>query len=141
MRVAATFILLTQSALLSAPSSAQTSAASTYSEMSREQTLPLIARALRDFLVDSGSVTNFSVCYPALKVKMRDGRPLRWTIMFSLNARNRLGGYTGAEQMAAVFRPDRPVEIISTGMPPGLGDYGTCTRVPDAEIHRMIETE
>jgi hypothetical protein len=109
--------------------------------MSRDQTLPAIAQALRDYLIDAGSVTNFAACYPALKVKFKDGRPIRWTIMFSLNAKNSFGGYTGAQQWAAVFRPNRAVELISVGMPPGLGDYGKCTRVPDAEIRQMIEAE
>jgi hypothetical protein len=124
-----------------AANSAQPADLTSYPEMSREHTLPAIAHALRDYLIDAGSVTNFAVCYPAMKVKLRDGIPVRWTIMFSLNARNSFGGYTGAQQMAAVFRPGRPVEIISTGMPPGLGNYGECTRVPDAEIRRLIEAE
>jgi hypothetical protein len=109
--------------------------------MSREQTLPRIARALRDHLLDAASITNFIACYPPVKVKLKEGRPVRWTVMFSLNAKNSYGGYTGAEQMAAVFQPNKPVRIISTGMPPGLGDYGTCTRVPDAEIRQLIEAE
>ena len=130
--------------LLAQPSpaiSAQSGDVPGYPEMSREQTLPAIAHALRDYLLDAGSVTNFEVCYPALKVKFKDRKPLRWTIMFSLNAKNSFGGYTGAQQMAAVFRQGRPVEIISIGMPPGLGNYGQCARVPEAEIRRLIEAE
>jgi hypothetical protein len=121
--------------------SAQSGDPSGYPEMSREQTLPAIAHALRYYLLDADSVRNFEVCYPALKVKFRGGRPVRWTIMFSLNAKNSFGGYTGAQQMAAVFRPGRPVEIISVGMPPGLGNYGQCARIPDSEIRRLIEAE
>lgn len=137
MRTGFLLLLATVAALPKTAAGAQAD----YPEMSREQTLPAIAQGLRDYLKDAGSVTNFVACYPAMKVKLRDGRPVRWTIMFSLNSRNSYGGYTGAQQMAAVFRPDQPIEIISTGMPPGLGNYGKCTRVPDAEIRRLIEAE
>lgn len=141
MRAAVKLLLGVAAALPSAASEAQSGDPSGYPEMSRERTLPAIARALRDHLIDPGSVTNFVACYPAMKVKIKDGRPVRWTIMFSLNSRNSYGGYTGAQQMAAVFRPGQPAEIISTGMPPGLGNYGACTRVPDAEIRRLIEAQ
>lgn len=141
MRPTLKLLLVVVSALPSVEIAARAGDPSTYPELSKEQTLPAIAHALRDHLIDAGSVTNFAACYPALKVKLREGRPVRWTIMFSLNSRNRYGGYTGSQQMAAVFRLDQPVEIISTGMPPGLGNYGTCTRVPDVEIRRLIEAE
>ena len=141
MRIAVMSTLLVQSALPNAGVGAQAGSPSSYPEMSKEQTLPVIAQALRDYLLDAGSVTNFAACYPAMKVKFREGRPVRWTIMFSLNAKNSYGGYTGAQQMAAVFQPNRSVQIISTGMPPALGNYGECTRVPDVEIRRLIEGE
>ncbi|QPQ54437.1 hypothetical protein IC614_08775 [Allosphingosinicella flava] len=112
---------------------------SAYREMSPEQTLPFIAKALRDNLLDAGSVTNFSACYPPVKVKFKDGRPVRWTIMLSLNAKNSYGGYTGLEQMAAVFYADKPVMLGSTGMSPSSKLLGSCTRVSDAEIQRMIQ--
>lgn len=141
MRVAVLSILLVQSTLWGAAAGARPGDLSGFPAMSRDHTLPMIARALRDHLLDPSSVTNFAVCYPAMKVKITDGRPVRWTIMFSLNAKNSYGGYTGAQQLAAVFRADRPVQIVSTGMPPGLGNYGECTRVPDIEIRRLIEAE
>lgn len=141
MRPAPRSMLIALTALPSAAGGAQAGNPSSYPEMSMEQTLPVIARGLRDHLLDAGSVTNFAACYPAMKVKLKDGRPVRWTIMFSLNAKNSYGGYTGAQQMAAIFRADRPVEIVSVGMPAGLGVYGRCTRVPDVEIRRLIEAE
>lgn len=134
-------MLVLLSAQPSTAAGAQAENPSSYPDMSREQTLPVIARALRDHLLDASSITNFSACYPPVKVKLKDGRPVRWTVMFSLNAKNSYGGYTGAQQMAAVFRPNRAVQIIFTGMPPGLGNYGQCTRVPDAEIRQLIEVE
>ena len=124
-----------------APAAAtETEDLSAYPEMSRERTLPALAKALRDHLLDAGSATNFSACYPPVRVKFRNGRPVRWTIMFSLNARNSYGGYTGLQQMAAVFYADRPVSIISTGMAP-LQRFRNCPRVPDVEIRRLIEAE
>jgi hypothetical protein len=113
---------------------------SSYPEMSREQTLPVIAKALRNFLLDAGSVTNFTVCYPPVKVKFKDARRVRWTVMFSLNARNSYGGYTGTQQLAAIFYADKPVHIFNSGMAPTV-QYGTCTHVPDAEIRQLIEAE
>ena len=59
-----------------------------YPEMSRDRTLPALAHALRYHLLDPSSITNFSACYPPVKVKFKDGKPVRWTVMFSLNARN-----------------------------------------------------
>ncbi len=41
--------------------------------------------------------------------------------------------------MAAIFHSNKQVQIILIGMPPGLGNYGTCIRVPDEEIRRLIE--
>ena len=120
---------------------AQQGDASAYPEMSHERTLPLIAEALRDHLLDAGSVTNFTICHPAVKVKFKEGKPTRWTVMFSLNAKNSYGGYTGVQQMAAIFYANKPVSIVSTGMSPGLRQFGTCTRVPDAEIRRLIQGE
>ena len=130
-------------ALAAVPAAAQANpdpVVTAYPEMSRERTLPLIARALRDFLLDAASITNFTVCYPPVKVKFKNGRPIRWTVMFSLNARNSYGGYTGAQQMAAIFYADKPVHIFNSGMAP-TARFGTCTRVPDAEIRQLIETE
>ncbi len=109
--------------------------------MSQERTIPLIAKGLRDNLLDAGSVTNFSACYPPVKVKFKDGKPVRWTVMLSLNSKNSLGGYTGLQQMAAIFYADKPVSIVSTGMPPSSKQLAACTRVPDAKIRQLIQGE
>ena len=114
---------------------------SAHPEMSQERTLPLIAAGLRDNLLDAGSVTNFSACYPPIKIKLNDGKPVRWTIMLSLNSKNSLGGYTGLQQVAAVFSAEKPVRIISTGMPPSSKLLSTCTRIPDAKIRQLIGGE
>jgi hypothetical protein len=75
-----------------------------------------------------------------VKVKFKDGKPVRWTVMFSLNSKNSYGGYTGLQLMAAVFQVDKPVSIVSTQMAP-FGPYRNCPRVSDAEIRRLIEGE
>lgn len=115
-----------------------------YPEMAKDQALPKIAASLRNTLFDAGSVTNFMMCYPPVKVKVKDGRPVRWTVMLSLNSKNRYGGYAGNQAMAAVFYSDRPVWTFSVGMPiEALGGRALagCERVPDAQIQRLIQSE
>lgn len=109
-----------------------------YPEMSRERALPQIVASLRNTLTDAGSITNFLICYPPLKVKLKDGRPVRWTIMLSLNAKNQYGGYAGNQGMAAVFYSDKPVWTFSIQGPLPGNVVGGCTRVPDAEIQRLL---
>jgi hypothetical protein len=119
--------------------SAQDTDPTTYPEMSQERTLPLIAAALRDNIIDPGSITNFSACYPAVKVKYENGRPVRWTIMLSFNSKNGYGGYAGLQSVAAVFYADKPVTIFASGMPPRSKRLASCTQVPDTEIQRLVQ--
>jgi len=109
-----------------------------YPEMSRERALPQIASSLRNSLFDAGSVTNFMLCYPPVKVKLKDGRPVRWTLLLSLNAKNQYGGYAGNQGMAAVFYSDRPVWTFSIGSALDAKTLSGCDRIPDADIQRMI---
>jgi hypothetical protein len=112
-----------------------------YPEMARERALPQIAAALRNILFDVDSVTNFMMCYPPVKVKLKDGRPVRWTIMLSLNSKNQYGGYAGNQGMAAVFYANKPVWTFSLQMPLDAETLAGCARVPDAEIQRLIQGE
>jgi hypothetical protein len=114
---------------------------SLFPEMSPEQTLPKIAAALRDSLTDAGSVTNFYACYPPVRIKWENGKPVRWTILLSLNAKNSYGGYAGAQGMAAVFYANKPVETFSIGMPLGAKQLAGCMRVPNAEIQRLLQAD
>lgn len=114
---------------------------SVYPEMSKGRALPLIAKALRDDLLDAGSVTNFILCTTPVKVKWKDGKPIRWTFMVSLNAKNSYGGYTGAQGMAVTFYADKPIETLSMDAPLSAKYLAGCTRVPDAEIRRLIQAE
>lgn len=109
-----------------------------YPEMSKGRALPQIAASLRNTLTDAGSVTNLLICYPPVKVKMKGGRPVRWTIMLSVNAKNQYGGYAGNQGMAAVFYSDRPVWTFSIGGPLDGKTLATCEHVPDAEIQRLL---
>jgi len=70
---------------------------------------------------------------------MKDGRPVRWTIMMSANAKNRYGGYAGNQGMAAVFYSDRPVWTFSIGSTLDAKTLAGCSRVPDGEIQRLIQ--
>lgn len=111
---------------------------SAYPEMSQERALPQIATALRDTLYDTASVTNFKICYPPAKMKFKDGRPVRWTIMLSLNSKNQYGGYAGNQGMAAVFYDNRSPWVFSLDAPLDRKTLATCTRIPDAEIQRLL---
>ena len=114
---------------------------SDYPEMSQERALPQIASALHDTLYDVSSVTNFKICYPPAKMKFKDGKPVRWTIMLSLNSKNQYGGHAGNQGMAAVFYSDKPVWVFSIDMPLDRKTLATCTRIPDAEIQKLLQGE
>lgn len=113
----------------------------THPEMVRDKALPAIAASLRSTLFDAASVTNFMLCYPPVKVKMKDGKPVRWTVLMSVNSKNQYGGYTGNQGMAAVFYADRPLSTISIGGPLDAKTLAGCTRVPDAEIQTLIQQQ
>ena len=109
-----------------------------YPEMSHDRALPQIVASLRSSLTDAGSITNFMICYQPVKVKLKEGRPVRWTILLSLNARNQYGGYAGNQGMAAIFYSDKPVWTVSMQSPLPGNILGGCTRVPDAVIQRLL---
>jgi hypothetical protein len=121
------------------PADAQKFDWTAYPEMSKEKTLPLIAASLRNTLTDAGSVTNFMVCYPPVVVKMDKGRPVRWTIMMSVNAKNQYGGYAGNQGEAAVFEEGKPVRTFASGMQLDAKTLAGCERIPDAEIQKLIQ--
>lgn len=52
-----------------------------------------------------------------------------------------LGGYTGLQQVGAVFYAGKPVSIVATGIPPGSKQLASCTRIPDARIRQLIQGE
>jgi hypothetical protein len=111
---------------------------SAFPELSAEHILPPLVASLRDSVADPASITNFRICLPPFRVRMREGRPHTWNLYFYLNARNSYGGYAGVQGWVAVFRPNRPVWTFSNSWPVSQGDLARCLRVPDAEIQRLL---
>ncbi len=112
-----------------------------YPEMSKERALPQIVAALRDTMIDATSITNLKICYPPSKVKIKNGKPVQWSFLLSLNAKNSYGGYTGNQGMVAVFYSDKPVWVFDMISALDPKTVAACTRVPDAEIQRLMQAE
>ncbi|MDB5581003.1 MAG: hypothetical protein JWR80_6179 [Bradyrhizobium sp.] len=112
---------------------------SLYPEISIDKSLPAIATALRNSLIDPNSVTNFMACPVPVKVKFKDGKPIWWTFNISLNSKNREGGYAGTTGFAAVVYIDKPVWVFDALMPLSAKQLATCKHIPDAEIQRLIQ--
>jgi len=122
--------------------------AATYPELAPERLLPPLLGELRRTLRDPRSITDFVLC-PPTKIKYEGGRPVRWAVLFSLNARNAYGGYAGVTMYAAVFRPGKRVNVSQTQLAGTDGLDGLinnaiakkmrdCPFVPDAEIQRLL---
>lgn len=123
---------------------------SAYPELQQATYLPQIVTELRRTLRDPGSVNDVTVCSP-IKVKMKDGRASRWTVMLSLNAKNAYGGYVGRTIYGAIFyagKSPRLTPIVQSGAEglDGLIARATekqmagCPRVPDAEVQRLLNS-
>lgn len=123
---------------------------SAYPEASPERALPEIMKGLRRFLKDPASITDFALCQPVAKFKIKkDGTLQFWTYLFSLNSKNAFGGYTGITHYGAVFRPEKPVSISSATMADdgGFGslvnrlvekDMRKCEFLPKEEVQRLL---
>ena len=120
-----------------------------FPEASPESALPEIIKGLRRFLKDPASTTDFALCQPVSKYKIKDGKLAFYTYLFSLNSKNAMGGYTGVQHYAAIFRPGKPVDISSLGMASdgGFGDLANmliekqmrkCDFIPDAQLQRLL---
>jgi hypothetical protein len=88
------------------------------------------------------------MCSP-VKIKMKEGRPVRWTVMLSFNAKNAFGGYVGRTYYAAIFnvgKPLRLVEIIGASadglnglIADGIGkQMASCPRIPTADLRDLL---
>lgn len=138
-------------ALLLASGTAQAEtppSAAAYPEMAQDAILPPLVAALRQTLRDPRSITDMVLC-PPTNIKMKDGRPVRWAVLFSLNAKNAYGGYTGVTMYSGIFRPGKAVDISVSQM---AGNEGFdrlinqaiakkligCPRIPDAEIQQLL---
>lgn len=119
-------------------------------EISPDASLPRIFQGLRRFLKDPGSISDFALCPEPQKVKFKDGKPVRWTYLFSLNARNGMGGYMGLQPYGAVLYADGRVSITSLAMPghdalAKLGDQlierdmAKCPYLPKEKLKSLLE--
>lgn len=79
-------------------------------ELGQEALLPQIAAAMHHTLRDPSSVNDLTMC-PPIKVKVKDGRPVRWTVLLSFNAKNGYGGYEGQAYYGALFNAGQPVRL------------------------------
>lgn len=138
--------------LTSAPALAQMPAGYDDPGPAPENTLPAIVEKLRGELVDPYSIRDFILCDPTSSPAREfrgQWRPARWTVMFALNARNRMGGYTGRKRYRAFYAEGRLDSIVSddfggrSGLDAEISRLAErlldqCTRVPDAEVQRLL---
>jgi len=146
------FVILLATSLSdsTAPAQAQPQTASLiYPEVSEGallgQILPKLKRAVRD----PYSIRDFTLCSPR-GLKLKDGRPDRWSVFFSFNAKNAMGGYVGIETWMAVFRGGRlsgqltPTQIQSTDGLMGMlnrklqRELEACAPIDDQRIQAML---
>lgn len=118
-------------------------------ELERSVTDAQIIAQLQRQLLDPGSMTDLRTCAP-INVKLKNGKPDKWLIYFTVNAKNAYGGYTGRSYYAAIFRAGKkPVlsEVVKAGAE-GLDriivksvekDMVDCRRIPDADVQRMLQ--
>lgn len=104
-------ILMAVALLCARPGYAQsTTDPATQPELGQEALLPQIASAMRRTLRDPSSVIDLTMC-PPIKVKVKDGRPVRWTVLLSFNAKNGYGGYEGQTYYGALFNAGQPARL------------------------------
>ena len=120
-----------------------------YPELSAEVLLPPILAELKHTLADPYSVRDFVLC-PAGGVKLTNGKPTRWTVRFSFNARNSFGGYTGVKTYSALFRDGHlSGALMATQFAVNTGIEGiinnmvvrrmaTCPTIPDETVQKMM---
>ena len=135
--------------MVAAPASAADINISAYPELAPDALLPPIMAALKRTLKDPYSIRDMVLC-PAGKVKLKQGKPVSWSVQFSLNAKNSYGGYTGVQTYAAIFRNGRlSGNVIATGFPGGEGIAGLinseisrqlalCPTVSDEKVQQLL---
>lgn len=122
---------------------------SAYPELAPDALLPPIIAELRRTLKDPQSVRDFTLC-PPVKVKMKDGRPLRWSVLLSFNAKNSYGGYDGIKMFSAGFRQGRLISGVNSAQFNNNEGFAglvnnaiarkmaQCPIVPDERIQQMM---
>jgi len=145
MQSTLTYLLAAAAVTAAQPQPAPSSFVETRPSAMLEQILPKLRRTL----ADPYSVRDFSLC-PPCGLKLKKGRPDRWTVFFSFNAKNSLAGYTGIRTWLAAFRGGRlQGEPFDAGVDdtsglmvvlnrPSQRQLATCAPVPDEEIQRLM---
>lgn len=120
-----------------------------YPELAPEALLPPIIAALRGSLVDAYSIRDLRVC-PAGKVKLKGGKPVRWSVQLSLNAKNSFGGYAGTTTYAVIFRDGQVSGRVVPTAAPGTDAIASlinstiarqiarCPIVPDVTVQQLL---
>ena len=143
------FPIMLTAALAATPAPAADVDPAAYPELAPEVLLAPIVAELRRTLNDPYSIRDFVLC-PARGIKLKEGRPVRWVVPISFNAKNEFGGYTGVKTYAAVFK-DGHISggIGSTQFAKSDGLEGlinnmvarrmaACPTVPDAEVQQLL---
>jgi hypothetical protein len=92
--------------LLALAAAASQPTAASFPELEPKTLLLPILAELKRTLADPYSVRDFTLC-PADRLKLKDGKPVRFDVSFAFNAKNSFGGYMGVKTYAAVFRNGR----------------------------------
>lgn len=120
-----------------------------YPELSPDAQIVQVLGELKRTLKDPYSIRDFVFCEP-LKIKWQDGKPVRWAVMLSFNARNSYGGYAGVQMYSALFRNGRlsgGVTSAQFGSSEGLEGLinnaiarkmANCPFIPDDKIQQML---
>ena len=119
-----------------------------FPELERALTDTQIVAQLQRELLDPGSITDLRTCAP-FNIKLKEDKPAKWLIYFTINAKNAYGGYIGRTYYAAIFRvgwPPTLSRLVEAGAD-GLNgvivrsvekDMIDCRRIPDADVQRML---
>jgi hypothetical protein len=91
--------------LVAAAAAAQVAPASLPELEPKTLLVPILAE-LKRTLADPYSLRDFTLC-PAERIKLKDGKPVRFVVSFAFNAKNSFGGYMGVKTYAAIFRNGR----------------------------------
>lgn len=120
-------------------------------EFSPSRLVPPIVAAIQEELVDAQSVRNLVVCPPVkIRYSGEPRRPVGWTVMISLQARNAEGGYTGNQVYGAIFREGKRVKLAAAMMASNDGLDGivnraikaqmaNCPIVPQDKLEQMLQ--
>ncbi len=111
--------------------------------------LPAILADLRRTLTDPYSVRDVHICDPKATTPKYNsygaGSWMRsqWMVDFSLNAKNRMGGYAGRTAFIASYTDGKLVSVSSIGFMRDVNakmvdETAACPRVPDAEIQKLF---